>query len=237
MLLAMPLFVWSQKAKKKIVYRPVRSFYLDLNNDDKIDTVSISTNSLSPDTFNRISIKLAGFPKQIFKAKDGWSYIDQWFLDSNKNMVRSKQVFIKTTPVHAVIIVSGGTDGAGYGGEFSIINIENNQIKMVFDDSGKLDVELPIRLIDLRKDNRLDFVYTNVKEVYKHVKGGMIGTYVPYFVYPVTDSCKLNTNLTKTYNEANYLYAGLKFGDKIEIYYPDNKKRKPRVWHNPKSVR
>jgi hypothetical protein len=236
-LLTTPLFAWPQRVKKNVIYKPIKSFFLDLNNDGKIDTVSISASALETGyNFNRILIKLAGFPKKTFTAKDGWGDIDHWFLDSNENLVHSKQVFIKKTPLQTVIIVSGGTDGAGNGGEFSIINIENNQIKMVFDDNGELDVELPSKLIDLKNDGRLDFIYKDLIQVYKAAKGGMIGTYMPYFVYPVTDTCKLDTGLMKFYNKNHYVFAGFKFSDKIQIYYPNDRKRKPRVWYIPKNL-
>ena len=158
-------------------------------------------------------------------------------MSANKNLVKSKNIFVQKTDLHTVIIMSGGTDGAGYGGEFSIINIENNNVKMVFDHgsdetfgSVSLDVEIPIGLTDLEKNGRLCFIYRGYGEFYKTVKGGQIGTYHPFYVFPITDECDYSKELSKAYNEQHYVYAGPSYNEKIEIFYPDNKKLKPRVW-------
>lgn len=174
---------------------------------------------------------MSGTKKIVFKAKGSWAEIDNWFLDSNKNAVKSKIIFIKKTEKHSVILLSGGTDAAGYGGEFSIINIENNNIKMVFDHSDDtIDVELPSKLIDLEGDGRLCFIFKDFIELYKEVKGGKIGTYCPYFVYPVDNDCGLNKAFTKSYNQKYYVFAGFNNSEEIKIFYPNNKRLKPRVW-------
>ncbi len=228
---------FSQTTKKKVVYSHFQTFYIDLNNDNKIDTIVLSSSATRNSSFNRISILMSGAKRTVFNAKDEWAEIQPEFLAANRNLVQSKNIFIKKTDLHTVIILSGGTDGAGYGGEFSIINIENNNVKMVFDhgsdESNKSilwDVEIPTKLIDLENNDRLCFVYTDYGEVYKQVKGGIIGTYHPYFVFQVTDDCKYNEPLSKLYNEENYIYVDPKHHGQIEIFYPDNKKLKPRLW-------
>lgn len=235
--LTISITAFAQTVKKNIIYNHFQTFYIDLNNDNKTDTITLSSSLPEKTSFNRIIISMSGAKKATFKAKDKWAEINQEFLDSNKNLVKSKNIFIKKTKIHTVIIISGGTDAAGYGGEFSIINVENNNIKMVFDygiddkaDSIDVDIEIPIKLVDLENNDRLCFIYTHYGEVYKPTNGGMIGTYHPFYVFPVADEYKYNEALSKTYNQKHYIYVGSEHKGKIEIFYPDNKKLKPHLW-------
>jgi len=237
MLLTISIKAFSQTDKKNVVYTHFQTFYIDLNNDGKIDTIILSSSLPDKASFNRIIIAMSGARKKIFKAKDHWEEINQEFLTSNKNLVKSKNIFIKKTKIHTVIIISAGTDGAGYGGEFSIINIENDNIKMVFDygfgdkaDSLDVDIEIPSRLVDLENNDRLCFVYRDYGEVYKTVIGGQIGTYNPFYVFWVGDDYRYSGALSKTYNEQHYIYVPPKYHRQIEIFYPENKKLKPRLW-------
>jgi len=225
---------WSQKTKKVAAYKTIKTLYTDLNNDGKIDTIILSDNGSDGD-FNRITVKLAGFQKKTFKAKQYWASFDSLFLKKDKNLVHSNLLFIKKTDKHAAILLSGGTDGAGYSIEFSIINIENNRVKMVFDhDDDVVDVELPTELTDLENNGRLDFVYRITFQCSTTIKKGMICAYSPYFVYPVDDSCKLNKPLMKAYNIKHYVFDGYKYSEDIKIYYPNNNGR-PSIWHHAKN--
>jgi hypothetical protein len=227
----------AQIAKTKVVYNHFKTFHVDLNNDNIIDTVILSSSVQGNASFNRISILMSGAKRIIFKAKDEWADIQPEFLGTNKNLVQSKNIFIKKTNLHTVIILSGGTDAAGYGGEFSIINIENNTVKMVFDYSVgdsvggiSADVEIPAKLTDLENNGRLCFVYSGYGEYYRQVKGGNIGTYHRYIVFTVNDECKYSEELSKAYNEKHYVYVSPTHKGEIRIFYPDNKKLKPRLW-------
>ncbi len=231
-LLVTNISAWSQKPQKTTVYKTIRTLYTDLNNDGKMDMIILSDNGLDG-SFNRITIKLAGFQKQSFKAKQYWANFDSLFLKRNKNLVHSNLLFIKKTNKHTAILLWGGLDGAGYGIEFSIINIENNKVKMVFDPGNSkndaIDVECPTSLVDLKGDGRLCFIFKGIGEFDKILKHGKTGSYTPYWVYPVYDSCKLNKPLTKAYNEKHYVFAGYDYSENISIYYPDNG-GKPRIW-------
>ena len=236
--LAISIVAFAQKSKKNVRYNHFKTFYVDLNNENKIDTIILSSSLPDKSAFNRISISMSGAKKATFKAKHQWAEIQPEFLSANKNMVQSKHLFIKKTNIHTVIIVSGGEDGAGYGEEFSIINIEHNNIKMVFDysfddsapDSVDVDIEIPAKLIDIENNKRLCFIYSHYNEVYKKVKGGMIGTYQPYYVFPVADNFKCSDSLTKAYNIKHYIYVDHKHLGEIEIFYPNNPKLKPSLW-------
>ncbi len=221
----------AQSKKKPAHYRVIKTILTDVNGDSKTDTIVISSSLKTEMFFNRISVSLAGFKKQTFRAKDSWTVVDKEFLDSNKNSVNTELLFFKKTQKHAVILLFGELDGAGYRGEFSIINIENDTAKMVFDHyNDNVFVEGPEKLIDLEKNGRLCFIYRQIGELFRQEKSGDIGTYHPYYVYPVLNKCALDSTLTKEYNNKFYVFAGFNYSEKIEILYPYNKKRKPRIW-------
>jgi hypothetical protein len=231
------LHVSAQTAKKKYPYRVIRTLTADLNNDGKTDSINLISSLEGRNDFNRISISLNGIGKTVFNAKDYWTVVDSDFRVKNKNLINTKLLFAKKTDRHAVILLFGEMTGSGQRGEFSILNIENNEAKMVFDDTGKCNIDWVADLADLKHDGRLDFVYKNSGEFYAQGQlgkiAGNIGTYVPYFVYAVDDECKIDTLLTKEYNQAHYVYAGLDFSKEIEIFYPNNG-GKPSIWKKPK---
>jgi len=232
-LLIAALWASPQSAAKHYSYRPIRTITTDLNNDDRLDTIVLISSLKRKNDFDKISISLSGYCKTVFKARDFWTEVDSNFLVSNKNTVHSKLLFIKKTSKQAVILLFGEIDGAGYRGEFSIINIENNHIKMAFDPfndgNEEPDIESPVTLTDLERNDRLCFIYKSMGEIERQVEGGDIGTYTPFFVYPVDDFCRLSVPLTKKYNEDHYVFAGIKPSEKIRIFYPNNG-GKPRVW-------
>jgi len=232
-LLSFTLNTWAQTAKKVLKYRVIKTIHTDLNNDNKTDTIVISSSFEGYAYFNKISIALSGFKKQVFKAREKWTGVDNKFLKSNKNALSTDLLFLKKTNKHTVILLFGEIDGAGYRDEFSIINIENNNIKMVFDplndNNGEPDIEWPVTLTELQDNGRLCFIYKDMGEIEREVEGGDIGTYTPYFVYLIDDYCKLNEPLTKKYNEDHYVFAGIKPNEKIRIFYPKNG-GKPRIW-------
>lgn len=211
-----------QTHQQRPVYKKIRTVLADINGDNKTDTIIISSSLNSPGFFNKVSIALAGFKKHVFIARDMWTDVDETFLRANKNVVASNAFFLKKTATHAVILLFGVLDGAGYRGEFSMINIENNNVKMVFDHTSEdIDVEVPKTLTDLEHNDRLCFIYSSIGERvgYDVKTNSDIDTYTPYFVYPVRDTCKLNKPLTKKYNQENYVFAGFEYNDKIRVLY------------------
>ena len=220
---------------QKRPFKPIKSIIADINDDGKTDTIILSSSLEGPATYNRISISLAGFPKKAFRAKDEWTEVDNEFIKGNKNSVASKWLFLKKTDKHIVILLFGVQDGAGYRREFSILNIENGNIKMVLDDTGKLDIETPLALTDINDDHRLEFIYKLTFQCDQILPKGKVCAYSPYFVYTIADTCKLNKPLMKAYNQKHYVFAGYGYSEKIEIFYPDDGSR-PSIWHDKKSA-
>jgi len=160
--------------------------------------------------------------------------MDDWFfpLKSTKNVISTDKFFLARGKLHSALLLFGNIDGAGNRDDFSIINIENNKAKLVLDQNERhLYIENPISLGDLDGDGRLEFVYRQIFEYNGRpdTLGGKIGTYSPYFVYTVDSNCVLNKPLTVHYNQQHYVFAGFKYDEKIEVFYP-NDKSKPRLW-------
>jgi len=225
----------AQPLKKLRHYRTVKTFVFDLNNDGRNDTIILSSDT-DGNYFDRITISITGYRKQTFRAKQLWTTVDKEFLDSNKNEVSSNLLFIKKTEKHAVILLFGESSGSGYRAEFTIINVENNLARKVFDhDDDRINVERALKLDDLEHDGRLCFIYRNLYELCGAVGDADVGSYSPYYVYRVDDSCQLNKPLTKAYNEKHYVFAGYTYSEKKLIIYPRHK-GKPRVVRNRKHI-
>ena len=210
----------------------IESIIVDLNNDNRYDTIFLSSPSSNGSSFRSITLLMTGFRKQSFTAKNEWTDVDSDFLARNKNIVDSKRIFLFKSNGHSIILLFGVLDGAGYRQDFSIINIDNNTIKMVYDKGDKdLDIETPITITDLDKDGRADFVFTNLIEYSEIIDSlkAKVGSYSPFFVYTIDKVCVLNKPLTKQYNEKNYVFAGYEYNEQIKILYPDNGE-KPRLF-------
>ncbi len=208
---------------QSLSFKPVKTILTYLNNDDILDTISLSSSLSDKSSFNKISISLSGYEKQSFIAKTSWTNVDSDFLAKNKNALKTKKLFLSRNDKQAVILLFGYLYDDGRE-EFSILNIKNNKIEMVLDDNNTLDIEIPTKLIDLDKDGNLDFIYKHFGEIEEEIDSlnAEIGTYQPYFVYTIDNSWQLNKALTKIYNEEHYVYAGLENTDKIRVLYPRN---------------
>lgn len=221
------LTVFGQNAS----FKKLKPIFTDLNKDNLLDTISLSSSLTDSSSFNRITISISGFGKQTFIAKNAWTNVDSDFLAKNKNAIKSTRLFLLKEKDHSVILLFGYLDGAGYREDFSIINIKDNKPAMIFDKGEKdVDIEIPITLTDLDSDGRTDFVFRNLGELYQQVDSlnADIGTYHPYLVYTIDNDCKLNQPLTKKYNEDNYVFAGYEYSEEIKILYPRNG-GKPKV--------
>jgi len=211
--------IWGQKTTPN--YRKLKTIYADLNNDGQPDTIILSSSLKAESFFNKITIILSGSQMRTFIAKDSWTIVDKPFLISNKNETNCNLFFLKITKLQSVILLFGEPYGSGERDEFSIINIENNAVNMVFDDDGTLNIESPQKLVSLT-NNRLNFIYCGLHEFEGQTHDAMIGSYAPFFVYPVENNCKLNKPLMKQYNEEHYVFAGYDYNEKLRIRYPKN---------------
>jgi len=199
----------------------------NFNDDNLVDTIVLSISSKDKNSFNNISVSLTGFGRQTFKAQEAWTTVDSAFLKTNKNLISSNELFIKKVNGQTVLLLFGGIDGAGYREEFSIINIVNNKVQMVFDHlENYIDVEIPTTLADLDNDGKLDFVFTSYCEQAPPPDNfkdkGVFESYCPFLVYTVYKDCNLNETLTKKYNEDKYVFAGFKYSEEIEVFIPAN---------------
>ena len=217
----------------KTQWRPQR-FTVDLNNDQIADTIAIISSIGDTLTFDTLHITVAHFGSYTFHtdADRPWASVDDWFLDSNRNVLPTNRLFIAKGKLQSVLLLFGEISPAGYRDNFSIINIENGMPKMVLNQNERhLSIETPLSVGDLDGDGRLDFLYRQMFEYNgkPDTMNGKIGTYSPYFVYTIDSNCVLNRSLTTRYNKDHYVFAGFKYDESIEVFYP-NDGTQPRLW-------
>lgn len=193
----------------------------DLNNDGRLDTITLTTPPVEgdPGLFQTITISFNGMHRQSFKASDVWDFVDSSFLADTKNEVPSKKVFIHKEPGQTLVLLFGYLYGAGRG-EFSVIRIRDNKAEMVFDDH----LDNPLRLTDFDNDGNVELLGRNDGEMYAAIDSinAQIGVYFPFYIYSFKDSCIIDEAMTQKYNEDNYVWAGLKYSEKIKVAYPNN---------------
>ena len=209
-------------------------FTADLNNDQIPDTISIIPSTDDTTAFDTVRISIAGYGSRTFHTNTDhpWTTVDDWFLDSNKNALPTNKFFLAKGKAQSVVLLFGNLDAAGYRDNFSIVNIEDNDSKLVLNQNDRdLSIEAPVRLKDLDGDGRLDFLYRQIFEYngQPDTLDGKVGTYSPYLVYTVDNNCVLNRSLTIRYNKEHYVFAGFEYNESIEVFYP-NDGSQPRLW-------
>jgi hypothetical protein len=213
---------------KQIVY-----FTANLNDDSIPDTLRLFTSTTDTDSYNVLTVALAGYETKTFRTKYPWTSIDGSFEDAKLNELPTSRLLLSRWKSQTVLLLFGSPDEVGDGSNFCIVNIENNRVRLALDQSQRhIDVEYPFRLTDLDGDGRPEFIYRigfQFSEQSENPKG-MIGTYSPYFVYTVDDWCVLNKKLFISYNKEHYVFAGFEYSERIPIFYPDDRSQLPRVW-------
>lgn len=95
----------------------------------------------------------------------------------------------------------------------------------------RMTIEIPVQITDINNDGKTDFIWTGFREIEEHIDSlnADVGSYTPYIVYTIGDTCTLNMKLSRTYNLQNYVWAGLdKTSNDVRVLYPRDGSR-PRV--------
>jgi len=200
-----------------VLNKIVENIIYDLNNDGVKDTISLSqdTAEKNPNWFNRMTLVVSGQKQQIFRNRDAWGLVDTAFLKKNKNVVKSNWVYVYKDSSQSIVLLFGLMYGAGRA-KSSALQIKDGKIKMVFDK----EFDFISTLSDLDNDGVVEIAVKSFSEMYEQTNSAQINTYDPYFVYSLTDSSKLNIELTQKYNEENYVWAGLHPKKTVKVRYP-----------------
>ena len=215
-----PKIIDTPKITLPVLNKVIETIVTDLNNDQLPDTIRLSqdTATNATDWYNRISLLITGHEQQFFKTNDGWYKTDSTFLKHNKNTVKSEKVFVYNDSTQSILLLSGSPVEVGR--EFYVIWIKGNVAKMVF----KEEMDYATKLSDLDNDGIVELVGNTHSEVYNQTATANICTYDPFYVYSISDDCKLNKPLTQKYNEEHYVWAGLS-NPKAKVRMPFDKSK------------
>ena len=220
-------------AKKRHDWKLIDSFVTNLNDDAIPDTLRLYSSTGNISSFDSISISLSGFEQKGFHTPEPWSRSDDWPTFTPDNALPTDKLFLGRGKHQSVLLLSDEISAAGYRESFNIINIEGNRIQLVLDQNERhLYIESPIALTDMDGDGRLEFLYRQIFEYNgkPDTLDGKVGTYSPYFVFTVDSNCVLNKRLTIQYNQEHYVFAGFKYDENIEVFYPNDTTKRPRLW-------
>ncbi|SFD16301.1 hypothetical protein SAMN05518672_101822 [Chitinophaga sp. CF118] len=201
----------------------------DLNNDGKIDTITLSTPPEygDPGIFQKIEIALMGADRQSFESKSVWDSVDNSFLKENKNAVQSTHVFAYKDIDQFVILLFGYVYGAGRS-DFNVIYGKGAHFKMIFKDA----FQTPMKLGDLNHDGKLELLGRETEPQSEENSSidslgpGYIATYDPFSIHMIDkDSFMLDEAATQKYNEQNYIWLGPDASENLRLYFfLDNRK-------------
>ncbi len=207
----------------------IETIKVDLNDDGKTDTITLTLPSDygDPGAFNKVYVSLAGSSKKAFSSKaDAWDKIHPDFAGKNVNEVKSDKVFVYKKPDITFILLFGYVFGSG-SNEFTVMQVKNGVSSLIFDDA----MDYPEGFTDTNHDGTLQFLgRPSLPEQSGHIDSldADILTYDPYKVYDIYNGFKIDKDLTKKYNEENYVWAGLKSDEKIKVLVP-RKDGKPKI--------
>jgi hypothetical protein len=205
----------------------VETITTDLNNDSVADTIQLRNPPADgdPGIFGMVTIALSNGTKKAFTAKDIWASVDEDFIKEHKSGVSSPNVFVFKQPKQTLLVLFGFHYGSGRE-ELTVIGIQGNDARVVFNEP----YDYLLKLEDLDKDGKIDLLVRNAYEMYDVADSlkADIGVYSPYLVYTLDKEAKLNQELSESYNRENYVFAGLKYNEKIRVLYPWNRE-KPRI--------
>jgi len=214
----------------------LREFILDLNGDDKPDTIALTPVATDTSIFTSVAIVINGYERKTFSVADTarpWTDFDYQFADSNSNAVHTRCFFLRKGRTNAVLLLFGLIDETSDREGFTVIKIEHNQARQVLDQNTQhLDLENILFLRDLDNDGRFDLICGHTIEFNGMTDslGGLVGPYNPFYVYTIDDTCFLNKRLMREYNQKNYVFAGYQYSDSTKVFYPDDRSLKPRLW-------
>lgn len=174
----------------------VAIYTTNLNDDAIPDTLRLYSSTGNTSEYDSIAVTLAGYETLAYHTKDPWTKIDDWFQDSALNQLPTRRLLLSRWKAQTVLLLFGSPDEVGNGSNFCIINIENNKIRLVLDQSQRqLGIEVPCRLTDLDGNGRPEFIYTQTGECIMDTLDGSVCSYIPYHIYTVGNNCELNKPL------------------------------------------
>lgn len=196
---------------------------IDLNNDGKIDSLTLSgppTNG-APGIFQKIEIALNGGDRESFEPETAWDVVDESFLKENQNSVESPYIFVYKDNKQYAILLFGYVYGSGRS-DFNIIYGQGAHFKMIF----KGAFQVPMKLQDMNQDGKLEllgriseFAVTGEFNI-DSLGPGHVGSYDPFSVFAIEkDTIVLDEVATREYNEQNYIWLGKEPSETLRIYY------------------
>ena len=200
----------------------VETIAIDLDGDRKSDTILLSNPPVGkPGDFNEIVFRLSGSTTHRYTANDVWSVVDQAFLDTNKNSVDSKRIFVFRDSVRSYALLFGTAYDSGRN-EFTVISIDRNGAHILFDSA----FSRPVRILTSKDGTTSLIGRISRPRFYRSGTSRNVDTisYQPYSAFRLDTTWAYVSSMSKVYNKENYVWFGPKddpnliigeFGDSI----------------------
>lgn len=193
---------------------PVEIIREDINHDGINDSIILELPPVKgdPGQFQKITLAVSGAKLQTYSTKEAWDVIDSSFEKSNT--ISSKRIYLYRHSTDVFVLLFGWLYGSGRD-NFNIIRFRNNQWQQLFADQ----MDEPVAIQEMGQNKQLCFIG---RISGPDSRDGQSYAYAPYLVYNIDDSGQIDEALSKVYNEAHYVWAGLKYNDTIKVKSESN---------------
>ena len=194
-------------------------FVVKLDNDNLPDSVFLRQTPINyePGKFYTILIKFSSGRTFKHGVNIAFDKLDKAVTAFKPNQLKSEYLqMISLKGVHYLML-------SGYKAEccprnLSIIKISGNQARLVFNKGFELN-----SISDNDSDGVLEITgRTQYYQIFQSLpdQNAEVGTYSPFEVYLIKDAAEYNLELSKAYNEKNYVWAGERINPSIHVLYP-----------------
>lgn len=187
----------------------------DLNNDNIVDTIYfLNQPKNDPGKFTKLFLSLTNKDTLSLTNIEAWDTINF----TSANHTNSNLVYINQNKKSTHLFLSGFQYSC-CPRKLTIIGITKNKLKPIYHKDFNVS-----EIVDINKDGKLEIIGRDSFISYYDFdkkSNSEIGTYVPFEVYSLSpNKLIISYELTKKYNENNYVFAGYEYSETVKVGYP-----------------
>ncbi|MBI9059667.1 MAG: hypothetical protein JEZ01_18025 [Labilibaculum sp.] len=215
----------SKSTQKKIKYdlskdQIIDLITFDLNNDSISDTIYfLNQPKNDPGRFTKLFVSVTNKDTLSLTNIEAWDTVNF----NSANHTNSNLIYINKN-ANSTHLILCGFQYSCCPKKLTIIGITKNKINPIYHKD--FDVS---DIVDINKDGNIEIIGRNsFVSFYDFDKksNSEIGTYVPIEVYSLfPNKLLISYELTKKYNQDNYVFAGFEYSETIKVGYPKKREQ------------
>ncbi len=168
-----------------------------------------------PGEFQAISIHLKSGTEFQYKNPEAWNHLPENLQGLINNELRSERVWAVRN-IDELYLLIFGYPYSCCPQRVTIISLQKESISTIFDEEFVLE-----SIEDLDGNGTIDLIgRKQLNQIGRVTDSAEISPYTPFLVYSLSEKFELQGSLTKSYNEAAYVFAGFEYSEEIEVALP-----------------